>query len=298
MPENDVHSKNYPTLMQATTAMVFWGVHLTCLLALWVGVSWVAVAVCLALYAVRMFSITGGYHRYFSHRSFQTSRIFQFLLGLLGCTAAQKGAIWWASHHRGHHNHSDTERDPHSPKVFGFYYAHIGWVLSKKNKHTETALVTDLTKFPELRLLGRLYMLPPIVLAVSTFYVGAWLEQAFPNLQTSGPQMLVWGFFISTVLLYHGTFCINSLTHVIGKRRFNTPDDSRNHWLLALITFGEGWHNNHHRYQSSERQGMYWWEIDISHYVLVALSKLGLVWGLRSHPQMMYEEAESARLSA
>lgn len=298
MVEQDVRTENYPTFMQGATACVFWGVHLTCLWALWVGVSWVAVAVCLALYGVRMFGITGGYHRYFAHRSFQTSRPFQFLLALLGCTSAQKGPIWWASHHRHHHKYSDTERDVHSPRMSGLYQAHVGWVLSKKYKHTETALVKDLSKFPELRLLGRLYMVPPIVLAVATFYLGAGLERAFPALETSGPQMLVWGFFVSTVLLYHGTFCINSFTHLIGRQRFNTGDDSRNHWLLALITMGEGWHNNHHRYQASERQGMYWWEIDITHYGLVILSKLGLVWGLRSYPQMIYAEAESNRLAA
>ncbi len=299
MTELDLRSQKYPTFMQMTTAVVFWTVHLTCLLALWVGVSWVAGAACLALYGVRMFGITGGYHRYFAHRSFQTSRPFQFLLALLGCTSAQKGPIWWASHHRHHHKYSDTEGDVHSPRVSGFYQAHIGWVLSKKYKHTETALVKDLSKFPELRLLGQWYMVPPILLAVATYYLGAGLENAFPALGTSGPQMLVWGFFISTALLYHGTFSINSLTHLIGWQRFNnTGDDSRNHWFLALITMGEGWHNNHHRYQASERQGMYWWEIDITHYGLVVLSKLGLVWGLRSYPQMIYAEAESNRLAA
>ena len=280
---------------QSTQLWLFWMVHFACLLALWVGVSWVAVAVCLALYGVRMFAITGGYHRYFSHRSFQTSRIFQFLLALLGCTSAQKGPIWWASHHRYHHKYSDTEHDVHSRTISGIYHAHVGWVLSTQYDHTETDLVKDLSKFPELRLLGRWHMIPPILLATATFYFGVWLEKAFPALQTSGPQMLVWGFFISTVLLYHGTFCINSFTHLIGKRRFNTSDDSRNHWLLALITLGEGWHNNHHRYPGSARQGMYWWEIDVTHYVLVLLSKCGLVWGLRTYPQTVYEEAMSAR---
>ncbi len=298
MIEQDVSFKNYPTFMQVATACVFWMVHLTCFFVLWVGVSWIAVLICLALYGIRMFAITGGYHRYFSHRSFQTSRSFQFVLALLGCTSAQKGPIWWASHHRHHHKYSDTEYDVHSPKISGLYYAHMGWVLSKQYKHTETALVQDLTKFPELQFLGHLYMLPPILLATATYYLGVGLDNTFPALQTSGPQMLVWGFFVSTVLLYHGTFCINSFTHLIGRQRFHTGDDSCNHWLLALITLGEGWHNNHHRYPGSERQGMYWWEIDITHYGLVALSKLGIVWDLRSYPQIIYAEAASNRLAS
>ena len=298
MVDNAVSATSNRLFVQRAQWWVFLTVHLTCFLALWVGVSGVAVAVCLALYGVRMFGITGGYHRYFSHRTYQTSRTFQFLLALLGCTSAQKGPIWWASHHRYHHRYSDTQHDVHSPTISGIYHAHVGWVISTRYNHTETDLVKDLSKFPELRLLGQWYIVPPILLAGATFYLGVGLNSVFPALGTSGPQMLVWGFFISTVLLYHGTFCINSFTHLIGKRRFDTADDSRNHWLLALITFGEGWHNNHHRYQASERQGMYWWEIDVTHYVLVALSKLGLVWGIRSYPQIIYKEAESNRLAA
>ena len=286
------------SLKQKAQWMVFLSVHLVCFLALWVGVSWVAVGVCFALYGIRMFGITGGYHRYFSHRTFQTSRTFQFLLAFLGCMSAQKGPIWWASHHRHHHLYSDTENDVHSPSISGIYHAHVGWVISTKYNHTETELVRDLNKFPELRFLGQWYMVPPILLAVATFFLGVGLNSVFPGLGTSGPQMLIWGFFISTVLLYHGTFCINSFTHLIGKRRFDTGDDSRNNFILALITMGEGWHNNHHRYQSSERQGMYWWEIDITHYGIVALSKLGLVWNIRSYPQAVYDEAESISVAA
>jgi stearoyl-CoA desaturase (delta-9 desaturase) len=271
---------------------VFWSVHVACLAALWVGFSWVALAVCLALYFVRMFAITGGYHRYFSHRSYQTSRPFQFVLGFLGASAAQKGPIWWASHHRHHHKHSDTEEDIHSPIMHGIYYAHVGWVLSSQFIDSRPELVKDLTKFPELRWLDKYYMIPPALLGVFTYFLGAWLQTAHPELGTSGLQMLTWGFFISTVLTYHGTFCINSFTHLIGKRRFPSTDSSKNHWLLALITLGEGWHNNHHYYPGSERQGFYWWEIDISHYVLKVLSWMGLVWDLRTPPQRVYEAAQ------
>jgi stearoyl-CoA desaturase (delta-9 desaturase) len=271
---------------------VFWSVHLACLAALWVGFSWVALAVCLFLYVVRMFAITGGYHRYFSHRSYQTSRPFQFVLGFLGASAAQKGPIWWASHHRHHHKHSDTEEDIHSPVVHGIYYAHVGWVLGSQFIDARPELVKDLTKFPELRWLDKYYMIPPALLGALTYFLGAWLQTAYPELGTSGLQMLTWGFFISTVLTYHGTFCINSFTHLIGKRRFPSTDSSKNHWLLALITLGEGWHNNHHYYPGSERQGFYWWEIDISHYILKALSWMGLVWDLRTPPPRVYQAAQ------
>jgi stearoyl-CoA desaturase (delta-9 desaturase) len=271
---------------------VFWSVHVACLAALWVGFSWVALAVCLFLYFVRMFAITGGYHRYFSHRSYQTSRPFQFVLGFLGASAAQKGPIWWASHHRHHHKHSDTEEDIHSPIVHGIYYAHVGWVLSSQFIDSRPELVKDLTKFPELRWLDKYYMIPPAILGTFTYFLGAWLQTAHPELGTSGLQMLTWGFFISTVLTYHGTFCINSFTHLIGKRRFPSTDSSKNHWLLALITLGEGWHNNHHYYPGSERQGFYWWEIDISHYILKVLSWMGLVWDLRTPPPRVYQAAQ------
>lgn len=270
---------------------VFWAVHAACFAALWVGVSWVAVAVCLGLYLIRMFAITGIYHRYFSHRSYQTSRVMQFLFALLGTTAAQKGPIWWASHHRHHHRHSDTEEDIHSPIVHGIYFAHVGWVLSSQFLEPRLELVKDLTKYPELRTLEKYNLVPPVLLGVATFFLGTWLQSAYPQLGTSGPQMLVWGFFISTVLLYHGTFCINSFTHLIGKRRFPSTDHSRNNLFLALITLGEGWHNNHHYYPGSERQGFYWWEIDISHYILTMMSWLGLVWDLRVPPPRVYEAA-------
>lgn len=282
-----------PRIINLLKQFVFWSVHLACILVLWTGVSWVAAAVCFALYVVRMFGITGGYHRYFSHRTYSTSRAFQFLLAWLGATSAQKGPIWWASHHRHHHKHSDTPEDIHSPVISGIYYAHLGWVLSSQFIKPRLELVKDLLKFPELQWLDRNHVIPPIVLAVSVYFLGVWLEYAFPGLGTNGFQMLVVGFFISTVLLYHGTFCINSFTHLIGRRRFKTTDDSRNNFILAMITLGEGWHNNHHRYPGSESQGMYWWEIDISHYILKALSWMGLVWDIRRYPERIYREAET-----
>jgi stearoyl-CoA desaturase (delta-9 desaturase) len=270
---------------------LFWAIHLGCFAVLLVGVSWTAVAVCAALYVVRMFAITGVYHRYFSHRSYQTSRWFQFLLAALGTTAVQKGPIWWASHHRHHHQHSDSEQDIHPPRLYGLWWAHVGWVLSTQFIETRNELVRDLNKFPELRALERLHWVPPLLLGVALYFGGALVQHLAPQLATSGWQLFVWGFCVSTTLLYHGTFCINSLAHLIGRRRFETGDDSKNSFILALITLGEGWHNNHHRYPGSERQGFYWWEIDISHYILKVLSWCGLVWNLRTPPERIYQEA-------
>lgn len=281
--------------LQLLKGGTFIAIHLACLAVIWVGFSWVAAATCIFLYILRMFAITGGYHRYFSHRTYQTSRIFQFILGFLGASSAQKGPLWWASHHRHHHQHSDTEEDIHPPSK-GIWWAHVGWVLSADYEITNDSLVKDLAKFPELRALDRLHFIAPILLAVLTYFWGFFLNHYYPALQTSGLQMLIWGFFISTTLLYHGTFVINSLTHKWGARRFETADNSRNSLVLALITLGEGWHNNHHRYPGSERQGFYWWEIDISHYILKALSWFGIVWQLRSPPQKIFDEAKEIKL--
>ncbi|MCB0337512.1 MAG: acyl-CoA desaturase [Bdellovibrionales bacterium] len=295
MFQGDATPEDRPELVNFFKQMVFWAVHFACIAALWTGVSWVAVIVCFALYFVRMFGITAGFHRYFSHRSFKTSRLFQFLLGYLGTSSAQKGPIWWASHHRHHHRHSDTEEDMHSPIVYGIYYAHVGWVMSSQFTDSRPELVKDLLQYPEIRWLDKYNLVPPTTLAFAVFFLGVFLNAFWPSLGTNGWQMLTWGFFISTVLLYHGTFCINSFCHLIGNKRFKTTDESRNSLLLALITLGEGWHNNHHRYPGSERQGMYWWEIDISHYIIKALSWMGLVWDIRSYPERIYQEAIETR---
>lgn len=260
-------------------------VHVACLLVWQVGFSLAAVATCLTLYAVRMFGVTAGYHRYFAHRTYQTSRVFQFVLGLLATSSYQRGPLWWAAQHRYHHIHSDTEADIHSPVRDGFWWSHLGWLLYRRNGSTDLKMVSNLVKYPELHLLNTAYPLPPVMLAVSVFIFGEWLKSAAPALGTSGLQMLVWGFFISTVLLYHATFLLTSLTHIVGHRAFDTPDNSRNSFLIALITFGEGWHNNHHYCPSSERQGFHWWEIDITHYVLRALSWMHVVWALQSPPK-------------
>jgi stearoyl-CoA desaturase (delta-9 desaturase) len=245
--------------------------HLALLGLFWVEITWQSLVCCAVLYVVRMFGVTAGYHRYFSHRTFQTSRVMQFLLAFLAQTSSQKGVLWWAAHHRHHHKHSDTPQDIHSPVQSGFWYSHVGWVLNPNTEETNLQKVRDLAKYPELRFLNKYWALPVVMLAAATYL---WL----------GMSGLFVGFFLSTVLLWHGTFTINSLSHVIGTRRYQTSDDSRNHWLLALITLGEGWHNNHHHYMLSTRQGFFWWEIDITYYTLKVMSWFGLVWKLREPP--------------
>lgn len=263
----------------------FIGLHLACLGVVWVGVSPFAVGVAAALYAVRMFAITGFYHRYFSHKAFRTSRPVQFLFGVLGASSVQRGPLWWAAHHRQHHRASDTEADPHSPRHKGFWYSHMGWFLTRGAFRTNLEAVKDLAKFPELRLLDRFDILVPVLLATGLFLLGGWLETAAPELGTNGPQLLVWGFFVSTVVLFHVTVTINSFAHRFGRRRFATRDDSRNNWFLALLTFGEGWHNNHHHYPGSARQGFRWWEYDFTYYGLKLMSWCRLVWDLKPVPE-------------
>ncbi len=261
----------------------FIAMHLACFLVLWVGWSPFAVAFAVALYVVRMFAITGFYHRYFSHKTFKTSRFGQFLFALLGNSAVQRGPLWWASHHREHHKYSDLEADVHSPHRHGFLWSHIGWITSKHNFLTRIASVPDLARFRELRLLDRFDILVPLLLFASCFGLGALLERFAPSLGTSGFQLTVWA-MVSTVVLFHGTCTINSLSHLFGRRRFETTDQSRNNVWLAFLTLGEGWHNNHHHYPMSTRQGFYWWEIDLTYYGLVMLSWTGLIWDLKPVP--------------
>jgi stearoyl-CoA desaturase (delta-9 desaturase) len=239
-----------------------------------------------------MFFVTGIFHRYFSHKTYSTSRFGQFVLAVLTGTTVQRGALWWAYHHRHHHQHSDEPEDAHSPHVHGFLWSHIGWITSRRNFPTDYSKIRDLAKYPELVFLNRFDILVPVLFAVGLFVGGNWLASVAPALETSGAQLLVWGFFISTTALFHGTACINSLAHLMGNRRFETSDDSRNSFILSLVTLGEGWHNNHHRYMSATRQGFYWWELDITYYLLKALAWTGFIWGLKEVPQSVYREAE------
>ncbi|MZG31652.1 MAG: acyl-CoA desaturase [Nitrospinae bacterium] len=263
----------------------FVGLHLGCFAVFFVGWSMTSIVVALILYTVRMFAITGFYHRYFSHRTFKTSRFIQFLFAVLGASAVQRGPLWWSSYHRYHHKYSDTKMDIHSPSQSGFWKSHMFWFMGKSNFSTKNDLIKDLIKFPELRILDRFDIVIPFLLAVGLFIFGDILNSYKPEWGANGPQLLVWGFFISTVLLFHGTCSTNSLAHKFGNRRYVTGDDSRNNLIISLITLGEGWHNNHHHYPNSVNQGFYWWEIDITYWILKILSVFGIIWDLKKVPE-------------
>jgi stearoyl-CoA desaturase (delta-9 desaturase) len=258
----------------------YWGVHVTAIVGIaTLGFSWLGLGIALATYVPRMFFVTGAYHRYFSHRSYKTSRPFQFLLGLGATLTVQKGPLWWAAHHRVHHKLSDEPGDIHSVKQSGFWWAHHGWILANGLEDTDMNRIKDFAKYPELRWLNKYWAVPVVASAVVAFLIGGWFG-------------LTWAFFVPTVLCWHGTFTINSLSHLWGNRRYKTTDDSRNNPVLAIITMGEGWHNNHHHYQVSARQGFFWWEIDCTYYVLRALAFVGLIWDLHGVPDHIRENVE------
>ena len=268
-------------------------VHLVAFSAFFLDVSAIDIVACAILYVTRFFGITAGYHRYFAHRSYKTSRAFQFVLACLGSAAAQRGPLWWAAHHRHHHRTSDTPEDLHSPIVDGLLWSHLGWIVSQNNYDTNFKLIKDFAKFPELRFINKHHYLIPGILMVCVAALGYFLQHSW-GFNTTPWQFLCWGFFVSTVISYHATFCVNSLTHLIGKQHLPTKDKSKNSFLLAIFTFGEGWHNNHHYYPASERQGWLWWEIDISHYMLVFLSWFGLVWDLNGVPERLLSLKKAA----
>lgn len=253
-------------------AVVFVLMHIACLAVVLTGVTWLTLALCGACYLIQMVGITAGYHRYFSHRTFKTSRAFQFVLACLGCAAGQKGPLWWASRHRHHHRASDTPEDLHSPVAHTLWWSHIGWVLSSASDGMDERSVKDLARYPELRWLDRHHWVPPVALAGLCLVAGGW-------------GGLVWGFCVSSVLSHHATFTVNSVCHLWGRRRYATADASRNNLFVALITLGEGWHNNHHHYQGSANQGFRWWEIDVCYYLIRLLACAGLVWDVRTPPR-------------
>lgn len=265
------------------SALPFIIAHLVCFAAIWTGVHMTDVLIAIGLYALRMFGVTAGYHRYFSHKTYKTSRVFQFILAFIAQSSAQRGVLWWAAGHRHHHKFSDTPEDLHSPVQHGFWYSHVGWIFAPENQGTDLSAVPDLAKYPELVWLDRNRYLPAILLGFTVWLAAGW----------SG---LVVGFFWSTVALWHATFTINSLSHVFGKQRYLTGDTSRNNVFLALLTFGEGWHNNHHFYQRAACQGFRWYEVDISYYVLRLLAAFGVVRNLKRPPRaVVMNESRAGR---
>lgn len=271
--------------------MPFVAMHIACLGAFLVGVSPFDIAFALGFFFLRMFAITAFYHRYFAHKTFRTGRLRQFLFAVLGASAAQRGPLWWAAHHRRHHQHSDGPEDLHSPHQRGFWWSHLGWFSCDAGFQTDTGRVKDWMRYPELRFLNRFDALIPALTLLAIYGLGQALASYAPGLGTNGLQLTIWGFFVSTVALFHATFSINSLAHVWGSRRFPTADGSRNNFWLALITLGEGWHNNHHRWPLSARQGFRWWELDLTYYLLWLMARLGIIHDLSPLPAKIREEA-------
>jgi stearoyl-CoA desaturase (delta-9 desaturase) len=254
-------------------SLPFWGVHIVAIVGVALtGWSWTGLLLAIASYYVRMFGITAGFHRYFSHRTYRMGRGMQFFMALLGTLSVQKGVLWWAAHHRRHHKLSDQPGDVHSVRQDGFWYSHVGWILTNKNDETDYAKIRDFAKYPELMWLNKYWIVVQVAFAAILALVGGWWA-------------LLWGFFVSTMLLWHGTFTINSLSHVFGRTRYVTTDDSKNNWFLALLTMGEGWHNNHHYYQRATNQGFFWWEIDLTYYILRAMQWMRLVSDIHVPPR-------------
>jgi stearoyl-CoA desaturase (delta-9 desaturase) len=291
--EDAPNTESLPDKINWERTLPFIFLHLGCLAVFLVGFSWVSAGAAIFLYLLRMFAITGFYHRYFSHRSFKTSRVVQFFFALLGNSSMQRGPLWWAATHRHHHKHSDEKNDAHSPVHHGFAWSHIGWLTSMKNFPTNYKAIPDLKKYPELVFLNRFDQIVPFIYGLIMISTGFILEIFAPSLNVTMWQFFIWTFFISTTVLLHGTLFINSLAHVWGKRRYETKDDSRNSFLLSVITLGEGWHNNHHRYPHSARQGFHAAEIDFTYYGLKTLSWMGLIWDLKPVPSKIKEEGQT-----
>ena len=271
-----------PNIVQIS---IFWTVQASALLAFAVPFRWAFVALWAASHFIRAIGLTLAFHRYFAHRAFKMNRVARFVWAWIATSAMQKGPLWWAGHHVNHHKYADRDGDPHSPMVSGIYYAHIGWFLNDARHdkiEPSNPVVRDFSKAPEIAFLDRYFFLPPLLLAVAMFAIGG-----FP--------LLVWGFCLPTMTLAHATFAINTVNHMFGTRRFETRDESRNNPLTAFFAAGEGWHNNHHRYQRAARNGFYWWEFDPTWYVIRAMAALGLAWDLHPVPRRIYDEARVVR---
>lgn len=290
-PHSDSRKIDWPRVIP------FFLIHLACFSVFWVGVSAFAVKLAIGLYALRIFSIGAFYHRYFSHKAFQTNRFWQCIFAILGLTAIQRGPLWWAAHHRDHHIYSDLPEDPHSPYQQGFWFSHMVWFLCKKYFHYNPDRIKDFAKFPELRWLDRFDVVVPILLGVGIYCLGDYLAWAKPEYHTNGLQLFVWGFCISSVFVFHATFTINSLCHCFGTQPYKTKDDSRNNFLFSLYTFGEGWHNNHHYYPVSARQGFKWWEIDLTYYLLKVMEKLRIIHSMK-HPPRAFCQSRSVMVNS
>ena len=253
------------------TAAFMVAFHVLALVALWFF-SWQNLAVALVLHWMAVgFGISLGYHRLHTHRGFKTSKTFEYFLAICGTLTLEGGPIFWVATHRKHHQLSDQDGDPHSPREGGFW-AHMGWILFGDTHHNNTELMgryaPDLNRDRFYRWLNSYHWVPLTTLGLILLATGGW-------------SMVLWGIFLRVVVGLHGTWLVNSATHMWGTRRFETRDDSRNSWWVALLTFGEGWHNNHHAHPVSARHGLAWYEFDISWITLKFFNAIGVVSDLK-----------------
>ncbi len=207
-----------------------------------------------------------GYHRYFTHKSYATPKVIQYLLAICGCMAGEAGPIAWVAAHRYHHTYSDTDQDPHSP-LKGFLWSHFTWLFGRENflasYDSYKKYCPDMIKDKFIVFLDRYHMLPVLFLTGILYAMGGW-------------SFVVWGIFVRSLIVYHSTWLVNSASHIWGYRTYKTTDASRNNWWVAILAFGEGWHNNHHAFQRSARHGFHWWEFDITYRTIQILWVLGL----------------------
>ena len=272
-------------MAKKVSAVVFWVVQCSAFLIFFISFSWTFLALWAVSHFLRAIGLTLAFHRYFAHRSFQMNRTARFVWSFIGTAAMQKGPLWWAGHHVNHHRYADRDGDPHSPMVSGIYYAHIGWFLNDARHdrlEASNPVMRDFSKAPEIVWLNKNFWAPPLLLAIAMFLIG-------------GMPWLIWGFCVPTMTLAHATFAINTVNHMFGSRRFDTIDESRNNLVTAFFAVGEGWHNNHHRYQRSARNGFYWWEFDPTWYVIRLMQMIGLVWDVKTVPHRIYEEARVSK---
>ena len=277
--------ERFDVLPNAIQIVVFWSIQVSALLVFVVPFRWPLIGLWAASHFVRAIGLTLIFHRYLAHRAFRMNRGARFVWTFIGTAAMQKGPLWWAGHHVNHHRYADREGDPHSPAISGFYYAHIGWFLNDtRHDHLPPTnpVIRDFSKDREIAWLERFYFFPPLLLAIALYLAGG-----FP--------WVVWGFCLPTMTLAHATFAINTINHLSGSRRFETRDESRNNAFTAFFAAGEGWHNNHHRYQRAARNGFYWWEFDPTWYVIRAMAAVGLVWDIQAVPERIYAEARANR---
>jgi stearoyl-CoA desaturase (delta-9 desaturase) len=256
--------------------MVMVIMHLACLGVFLVGFSWPALWVAIAMYVIRGMGVTTGYHRLLAHRSYKTNRFIQFVVATAGGLAMQGGPLWWVAHHRAHHRDTDKEGDIHSPVTKGMWQSHMGWMMSNEAFHEQGSNSRDLFKYPELKFLQRHYVWILVLQMLGLYALGSLLSLWYPDTSINGLQCLVWGFFVSTVFLWHVTFSVNSVCHRWGSQDYDSNDASTNNWIIGILGFGEGWHNNHHFYPSSARHGLKWWQVDVTWILIRGLCLVGL----------------------